>query len=214
MSKSTYQNFEILGVSNNSEEDATKQLMVELAEKYSSVSFVEKNEPFNFSMLCNYGVSKTNGEYVLLLNNDIEITSPDWLETLLGQAQREDIGAVGGKLYYPDGRVQHAGIVTGMFGVAGHPHVYFGGHDDGYYARLRITSNVSAVTGAMLMVSRAKYDEVDGLDEKEFAVAYNDVDFCLRLLEKGYRNVFTPFVEAIHYESASRGYEDLLSCRE
>ena len=206
--KSTYSNFEVIGVSNNSEEPATHELMQAYQTKYDNIRFVEKNVPFNFSLLCNHGVSESSGDYVLLLNNDIEIRSPDWIERLLEHAQRDEIGAVGGKLFFPDGRIQHAGVVAGMHGAAGHSHLYFSPDDIGYYGSLMITRNVSAVTGAMLLVSRKKYEEVDGLDEDNLAVAYNDVDLCLKLLDKGYRNVITAFCHAVHYESASRGYED------
>ena len=203
-----YTNFEVIGVSNNSEEPRTHELMQRYQTEYDNIRFVDKNVPFNFSQLCNYGVSESNGDYVLLLNNDIEVRSTDWLERLLEHAQRDDVGAVGGKLFFPDGRIQHAGVVVGMHEAAGHSHLYFSGDSIGYYGSLMITRDVSAVTGAMLMVSRKKYDEVSGLDEQNLAVAYNDVDLCLKLVDKGYRNIFTPFVHAVHYESASRGYED------
>nr|MBX2849433.1 glycosyltransferase [Acidiferrobacterales bacterium] len=206
--KSSYQHYEIIGVSNNSEDPATQLVMEEYQTKYKNIRFVEKNVPFNFSQLCNFGVMESNGDYVLLLNNDIEVQSPNWLELLLEHAQRSTVGAVGGKLFFPDGRIQHAGIVAGLYGAAGHTHLYFGGDNIGYYGGLMVTRNVSAVTGAMLIVSRKKYDQVGGLDEGNLAVAYNDVDFCLKLLNAGYLNVFTPFCHAIHNESASRGYED------
>jgi GT2 family glycosyltransferase len=169
---------------------------------------VEKNIPFNFSAICNYGVEQSNGEYIVLLNNDIEIERGDWLERLLEHAQRGDVGAVGGKLLYPDGRIQHAGIVVGMVGAAGHPHKFFPDNHIGYHGRLHMVYNVSAVTGAMMMVRKDKYSEVGGLDEDNLAVAYNDVDLCLKLLDKGYLNIFTPHARAIHHESVSRGYED------
>ncbi|NND81897.1 MAG: glycosyltransferase [Gammaproteobacteria bacterium] len=203
-----FANFEIIGVSNNSEQEETHALMAELQAQHSNVRFVEHNIPFNFSAICNYGVIQSEGDYVLLLNNDIEIRSDDWLIRLIEHAQRKDVGAVGGKLFFPDGRIQHAGVVAGMFGAAGHSHLYFAADDIGYYGSLMVTRDVSAVTGAMLMVSRAKYDEVGGLDEKNLAVAYNDVDLCLSLQAAGYRNIYTAFVHAVHYESASRGYED------
>ncbi|MDB4511947.1 glycosyltransferase [Arenicella sp.] len=208
ITESTYQNYEIIGVSNASEEDVTYDLMKEFDAKYPKVRFVEKNVPFNFSLLCNFGVSESSGDYVLLLNNDIEIQTADWIELLLEHAQRPEIGAVGGKLLFPDGRIQHAGVVAGLYGAAGHTHLYFSGDNIGYYGGLMVTRNVSAVTGAMLMVSRKKFDQVEGLDEANLAVAYNDVDFCLKLLMQGYRNVFTPYCHAVHHESASRGYED------
>ena len=208
LNRSSYSNIEIIGVSNNSELEQTQQMMQRMQERDSRVSFVEHNVPFNFSAICNFGVAQANGDYIVLLNNDIEIISSDWLERLLEHAQRPEIGAVGGKLLYPDGRIQHAGIVVGMVGAAGHPHKFFPDNHIGYHGRLHMVYNVSAVTGAMLMVSRKKYDEVGGLNDQELAVAYNDVDFCLKLMQAGYTNLFTPHCKATHHESVSRGYED------
>ena len=205
---SSYKNFEIIGVSNNSEEQETYSKMQAFSESDARIRFVQHNIPFNFSAVCNYGVKQTKGEYVLLLNNDIEILTVDWIEGLLEHAQRPEVGAVGSKLLYPDGRIQHAGIVVGMVGAAGHPHKFFPNDHIGYHGRLHMVHNVSAVTGALLMVSKAKFDQVAGLDEDNLAVAYNDVDFCLKLHQQGYYNVFTPYVEATHHESISRGYED------
>ncbi|MDG1904916.1 MAG: glycosyltransferase [Arenicella sp.] len=208
LNRSTYANFEIVGVSNNSERAETTEMMERFCELDSRVKFVEHNIPFNFSAICNYGVEHSTGEYVVLLNNDIEIISSDWLERLLEHAQRPEIGAVGGKLLYPDGRIQHAGIVVGMVGAAGHPHKFFPDNHIGYHGRLHMVYNVSAVTGAMLMVARNKYNQVDGLDSQDLAVAYNDVDFCLKLMDAGFTNLFTPHCKATHHESVSRGYED------
>jgi GT2 family glycosyltransferase len=182
--------------------------MDEYSNAHPHISFIEKNETFNFSSICNYGVANACGEYVVLLNNDIQIKSADWLKCLLEHAQRKDVGAVGGKLFFADGRIQHAGVVAGMHGVAGHSHQYFAPDDIGYFGSLMLTREVSAVTGAMLMVSRAKYLQVSGLDADNLAVAFSDVDLCLKLLSAGYRNIFTPYAQAIHFESASRGYED------
>lgn len=208
LEKSIYKNFEILGVSNNSTEKKTFILMSALSEQDKRIRFVEYNVPFNFADICNHAVELAKGDYVVLLNNDTEVISPEWLESLLEQAQSPEIGAVGGKLYYPDYRVQHAGIVIGMAGVAGHPHHFFHKDDVGYYARPHVIHNVSAVTGACMMVKKELYLAVGGMDSEKFAIAYNDVDFCLKLLNKGYRNVFTPYCEMFHYESLSRGYED------
>lgn len=208
LNRSSYQNIEIIGVSNNSEQALTHERMKHYAEADQRVRFVEKNVPFNFSTICNYGVTQANGEYIVLLNNDIEIISPDWIERLLEHAQRDSIGAVGGKLLFADGLIQHAGVVAGMVGAAGHPHKFFPDNHIGYHGRLHMVYNVSAVTGAMMMVAKSKYQEVGGLDEEHLAVAYNDIDFCLKLLDKGYLNIFTPHAKATHYESISRGYED------
>ncbi len=163
-------------------------------------------EGFNFSKLVNYGVSKADGEYILLLNNDTEVITRDWMENLLMYAQRSDVGAVGCKLYYPDYLIQHAGIVIGLGAhrTAGHTHYRLYKENLGYMGRLCYAQNVTAVTGACMLVSKADYEAVGGFDES-FAVALNDVDFCLKLREKGLLNVFTPFSELFHYESVSRG---------
>ncbi len=208
LDKTTYQNYEILGISNNSDEQDTFRMMESLTEKDPRVRFIEYNVPFNFSDINNHAVDLAKGEYVVLLNNDIEVISPEWLEALLEFAQLPEIGAVGGKLYYPDDRIQHAGIVIGMAGVAGPPHYLFHRNDVGYYARAHVIHNVSAVTGACLMVDKKLYKAAGGMDTENFGVAFNDIDFCLKLLKKGYRNVFTPYCEMYHFESQSRGYED------
>jgi len=208
LNRSSYQNFEIVGISNNSEHESTQQCMAHYSTLDQRIRFLEKNIPFNFSALCNFGVAQAKGEYIVLLNNDIEIISPDWIQGLLEHAQRDEIGAVGGKLLFPDGTIQHAGVVAGMVGAAGHPHKFFPDNHIGYHGRLCMVQNVSAVTGAMMMMKAEKFNQVDGLDEENLAVAYNDIDLCLKLLNQGYRNVFTPHVKATHYESISRGYED------
>lgn len=208
LQKSTYANFEVLGLSNNSGQKATFEAMDSLAAQDSRVRFIEYNVEFNFAAICNHGVEQARGDYVLLLNNDIEVVTPQWLENMLELAQVREIGAVGCKLYYPDRRVQHDGIIMGMAGVAGLPHHFFHKDDVGYYGRPHVIHNVSAVTGACMMLARDKYLEVGGMDSEHFAVAYNDVDLCLKLLQKGYRNVVTPYSELIHYESVTRGYEN------
>ena len=208
LSRSSYQNFEIIGVSNNSEEALTLQRMQEFTAADKRIRFVEKNIPFNFSAICNFGAQQAKGDYLLMLNNDIEIISPDWIERLLEHAQRPKVGAVGGKLLYPDGRIQHAGVVAGMVGAAGHPHKFFPDNHIGYHGRLHMVYNVSAVTGAMMMIQREKFQQAGGFDEENLAVAYNDIDLCLKLMDLGYLNVFTPHCKATHHESISRGYED------
>jgi len=207
LEKTSYNNFEILAVNNNSSEKET-YILIETFSKNDRVRFIEYNVPFNFSDINNHAVKQANGEYITLLNNDIEVISPEWLDAMLEFAQLPEIGAVGGRLYYSDDRIQHAGIVIGMAGVAGPPHYLFHKDDVGYYARSHVIHNVSAVTGACLMVKKSVYESVGGLDAENFGVAYNDIDFCLKLIQKGYRNVFTPYCEMYHYESQSRGYED------
>jgi GT2 family glycosyltransferase len=206
-SRTTYPNYEILGINNNSKEEKTFDLMARWSDNDPRVRFVDYSKPFNYSEINNYAVSFARGEYLILLNNDIEIISPNWIEALLEHAQREEVGAVGGKLYYPNCTVQHAGIVVGIKGFAGRPHRRFPGESTGYFHRLMLMQNVSAVTGALMMVKRSKYQEVGGMDAINLPVSLNDVDFCLRLMEKGYWNVFTPYCEAIHAESVSRGFD-------
>ena len=209
ISKTTYKNFEIIGISNNSEEKATFDEMKRLENLDKRIKFYEYNVPFNYSDINNHAVKKyAKGEHIILLNNDIEIITPKWIEEMLMHSQREEIGAVGAKLYYPDDTIQHAGVIIGIGGVAGHAHKHFDRNHTGYFARLNLVQNFSAVTAACLMVKRLIYDEVEGLNEKDLKIAFNDVDFCLRVQEKGYRNIFTPYCEAYHHESISRGLED------
>ena len=210
--KSTYENYEIIIVENGSTEEETKRYYKEvMSGPYKDrVSVVEykyaEGEAFNYSRINNFGVSKARGEYILLLNNDTEVISLNWIEELLMYAQRDDVACVGGKLYYPDKTIQHAGIVIGLGAhrTAGHVHYRQRRENLGYMGRLCYAQNMSAVTGACLMVKKRIYDELGGLDET-FEVSLNDVDFCLRCRQKNYLNVFTPFAELYHYESLSRG---------
>lgn len=205
LEKSTYENFEIIVVENNSREKETFDYYRELAEE-EKVRVITFEGGFNYSAVNNLGASAAKGSYLLLLNNDTRVITVNWMEELLMYAQREDVGAVGGKLYYADKTIQHAGVVLGLGAhrTAGHSH--YGQHRDnlGYMGRLCYAQNVSAVTGACLLVKKSLFEEAGGLDES-FAVSLNDVDFCLRLREKGFLNVFTPFAELYHLESASRG---------
>ncbi len=208
LDRSTYPEFEILGVSNDTLTVTTYDVMNHFQKKDTRVRFIEHNVPFNFSHIVNRGVNEANGDHVVLLNNDIEIITPDWLESLLEHSQRPEVAAVGAKLYYPNNTIQHAGIMIGLGGYAGHAHKHFPAASNGYFNRLNVIQNVSAVTGALMMIERGIYDELGGFDEESFGIAYNDVDFCLRATAQGYLNVFTPYVEAYHHESISRGYED------
>ena len=203
--KSTWKNWEIIIVENNSEEEETFQTYQMLEKTDARIRTVRWKGAFNFSTVCNYGVSFASGEYILLLNNDTEVITPAWMEEMLMFAQRPDVGAVGSMLYYPDDTVQHAGVILGIgMAAAGHAHLGFPRGNSGYYARMSVACNLSAVTGACMMVPRNVYEEVGGLDE-HFRVALNDIDFCLRIREKGYLIVFTPFAELYHYESRTRG---------
>lgn len=206
--QSTYKNYEILVIDNGSKENETMLLFKRL-EKNTKIKILHWNYPFNYSRINNYAAKNAKGEYLLLLNNDTEVITPEWIEEMLMYAQRKDVGAVGAKLYYEDNTIQHAGIIIGMGadGVAGHAHYRQPKENLGYMGRLYYAQNMSAVTGACMMVKKTLYDKLNGLDES-FEVAYNDVDFCMRLRKNGYLNVFTPYAEMYHYESKSRGMED------
>lgn len=202
---STYDNYEIVIVENNSETAEIRTYYEEIS-RHPRVQVVEYKGDFNYSKINNFGVQYAKGEYLLLLNNDTEVITPDWMEELLMYALRKDVGAVGAKLYYPDKTIQHAGIVIGLGAhrTAGHTHYRIPEANVGYMGRLCYAQDVTAVTGACMMVSKVLYEELGGLDEN-FAVALNDVDFCLRVREKGLLNIFTPFAKLYHYESKSRG---------
>lgn len=208
LEKSTYDNYEIIIVENNSESEEIFAYYDSLRE-YDNVKVVRYEGKFNYSAVNNFGVSHAKGDYILLLNNDTEVITVNWMEELLMYAQRKDVACVGAKLYYPDKTIQHAGVVIGLGAhrTAGHTHYKMPRQNLGYMGRLCYAQNVSAVTGACLMVKKALFEEVGGLNEN-LEISLNDVDFCLRLLQKGYLNVFTPFCELYHYESASRGLDD------
>lgn len=208
LQKSSYPSYEIIVVENNSE---TKEIFdyYKVLEHHENIRVVKYEGDFNYSRINNFGVSFAKGKYVLLLNNDMKVITREWMEELLMYAQRPDVAAVGGKLYYADNSIQHAGIVIGLGAhrAAGHTHYKDDKMHLGYMGRLCYAQDVTAVTGACLLVGRQQYDEVGGLDEA-FSVAFNDVDFCLKLRRAGYLNVFTPFCELFHYESKSRGMEE------
>lgn len=202
--KSSYKNFEVIIVENNSTEKETFEYYEKIKQRYENLKVVIWTGIFNYSAINNFGVSYAKGEYILLLNNDVEIINGNCLEEMLMFAQRKDVGAVGAKLYYSDDTVQHAGVILGLGGTAGHAHKHFGRSHPGYMARASIAQNLTACTAACLMMRRDVFDEVGGLDES-FEVAFNDVDLCMKIREKGYLVVFTPYAELYHYESKSRG---------
>ncbi len=206
--KSSYRKFEIIVIENNSTEEETFEYYKYL-NTLPEVSVVKWESEFNYAAINNFGAGFAKGEYLLLLNNDTEVINEDWLEELLMYGQRKDVGAVGAKLYYPDDTIQHAGVVIGLGAhrAAGHSHYGVTKENLGYMGRLFYAQDVSAVTGACLLVRKALFDELNGLDEK-FTVAFNDVDFCLRIREKGLLVVFNPYAELTHYESKSRGFEN------
>ena len=203
--KSSYENYEIIVIENNSVNEETFSYY-ETISKHPAIKVIKYEGEFNYSKINNLGAKEANGEYLILLNNDTEVVTRNWIEELLMYAQRDDVGAVGCMLYYEDYAIQHAGIVIGLGAhrTAGHTHYRMGKDNLGYMGRLCYAQNVSAVTGACMMTKKELYESVGGLDE-EFKVALNDVDYCLRLRELGKLNVFTPFAELFHYESKSRG---------
>lgn len=203
--KSTYKNYEIIVVENNSVKDETFAYYKKIEAKGVKVVYWEKG--FNYSAINNYGASYAKGDYLLLLNNDVEVITPDWLEEMLGNCQRKEVGIVGVKLYYPDDTVQHAGIIVGIGGIAGNIFVGLPRRYTGYFHKASVQQDLSAVTAACMMVKRSVYEAVKGLDEK-LQVAFNDVDFCLRVRKAGYLVVYNPYAELYHYESKTRGPED------
>ncbi|MCX9058737.1 glycosyltransferase, partial [Citrobacter portucalensis] len=206
LNKTSYPNFEIIVIDNQSTCQRTLDYFHEITTSFDA-QVLKFNAPFNFSDINNFGVQHAKGSIIGMLNNDIEVKNSEWLTEMVRHVSRPDIGCVGAKLYYPDGRIQHAGVVLGIGGVAGHSHKYFSAHHNGYHSRLSLVQNYSAVTGAALLVRKNVYQEVGGLEPK-LQIAFNDIDFCLKVLEAGYRNLWTPFAEMIHHESVSRGHED------
>ncbi len=205
--KAGYENLELLIVENNSVQPETFAFYEKELPQYPNCRLLTYKGPFNFSAINNFAARAAKGEQLLLLNNDIELLGDGFITELLMYAQRPDVGAVGAKLYYPDDKIQHAGVFIGLGGSAGHSHKGLPRDNKGNLYRLSTTQNMSAVTGACLMVKAELYHKLGGLDEQQFAVSYNDVDFCLRLRQAGYLNVVTPYAEAYHYESKSRGLD-------
>lgn len=201
--RSTYPNFEIVIVDNGSVKPETLAYF-DLLRARSNVHILRDDRPFNFSALNNGAVAQSRGDYVCLLNNDIEIITPDWLEEMVSLAAQPGNGAIGACLWYPNDTLQHGGVMLGVGGVAGHIHARLPRGAFGYFGRAVCTQNLSVVTAACLLIRRSIYDEVHGLDD-ELAVAFNDVDFCIRVRNAGYRNVWTPHAELYHHESATRG---------
>jgi len=208
LDKTSYRNFEIL-IADNESDDPTLIAYYAKMKKRGRFSVVHCPGPFNFSAINNTAVKQANGELIGLLNNDLEVMHPEWLDEMAAHALRPEIGVVGAKLYYPDMTVQHAGVILGIGGVAGHAFKHFPRNDPGTpQVRPHVIHNVSALTAACIVLRKSVYNEAGGLDENNLKIAFNDVDFCLKVLALGYRNLFTPFAELIHHESASRGAED------
>ncbi len=201
---STYENYEILIVDNDSSERETLDYF-NLLEKQVKVRVLRYFGKFNFSAINNFAATWAKGELLLFLNNDTEVISADWLEAMIEHAVRPEVGAVGARLMYPNNTVQHAGVIVGMGGIAGHAHINLPSGDPGYFGRVHLVQNFSAVTGACLMTKAELFKDLGGFNEQDLAVAFNDVDFCLRLREKNMLIVYTPYAELYHYESLSRG---------
>lgn len=204
--KSTYKNYEIIVIENNSTERSIFDYYEYLKKTYLFVKIVIWDKSFHFSAMNNFAATFAEGDILLFLNNDIEIINEDWIEEMLMFIQRDDVGVVGAKLYYPDKTIQHAGIIIGINNIAEHAFKYFPQDANGYFMRLKIAHNLSAVTGALLMTKKAIFNEVGGFDEG-YPVAFNDIDYCLKVRQKNYLVVFTPYTKAYHFESKSRGYE-------
>jgi len=202
---STYKNYEIIVLNNGSVEEKSLTYFDDISRK--GVIVVNDELPFNYSRINNLAFSYSSGDQVCLMNNDIEILTPDWMEEMLSFSQSSDVGCVGARLWYPDDTLQHGGVILGLGGIAGHSHKYLEKGAVGYFGRAALPQALSAVTAACLMIKASIFREVNGLDEG-LSVAFNDVDFCLRVREAGYRNVWTPYAEMYHHESASRGTED------
>lgn len=203
---SSYRNYEIIIIENNSTEQETFEYYNEIDGR-DGVRVVYWKEGFNYSALNNFGFTFAKGDYILCLNNDITVITPDWLERMIGQCQRQEVGIVGARLYYPDDTIQHAGVIVGIGGVAGALFVGMPRERSGYLRKAILQQDLSAVTAACMMVDRHAWEAVGGFEEK-LAVAFNDIDFCLRIRQKGYLVVYEPNAEMYHYESKSRGYED------
>ena len=205
--KTKYSNYELIIIDNGSEDFvAVRYLQYLQEEKLATV--IRDDSPFNYAALNNKAVAQAKGEIIALLNNDLEVINDEWLDEMVSHVVHPEVGAVGAKLYYPDDTIQHAGVIVGLGGVAGHSHKHFPRDSAGHCGRLLLTQNLTAVTAACMLVRKEVFDVVGGFDEKNLSVAFNDVDLCLRIQEKGFNNVWTPYAEMYHYESATRGYED------
>lgn len=203
--KSSYKNYEIIIIDNNSVEDKTNQYLKKI--ECEKIRIIRDERAFNFSALNNSASRIATGDYLIFLNNDIEIISRDWIEEMLSFAHLQNVGCVGARLYYPDDTIQHAGVILGIGGVAGHAHKHLPKAQNGYFNRAVLHQSLSAVTAACLMINKDKFFEVGGFDEN-LAIAFNDIDLCLKIRAKGYHNIYTPYAEAYHHESKSRGKED------
>ncbi len=207
LNKTTYTNYELLIIDNASQQVETLTYLDDIQQD-ARVRVLSWPHAFNYSAINNFAVGETQGELLCLLNNDVEVIAADWLNVMVSHAIQPTVGCVGAKLLYGDGRIQHAGVVLGIGGVAGHAHKYYPSDHHGYFSRLKVTQNYSAVTAACLLVRKVVYEQVGGLDEINLQVAFNDIDFCLKVREAGYRHIWTPYALLYHHESVSRGQDD------
>lgn len=208
LERTDYRNFELLILDNGSTCEKTLAYMQEVAKRDPRVSVLSWEHPFNYSAINNFGARQAKGEIIGLVNNDIEPINDDWLTEMVSQVCRPQVGCVGAKLYYPNDLIQHGGVILGLGGVAGHSHKYFPRSHPGYFCRLHLIHNLSAVTAACLLLRKSVFEQVGGLNEEHLTVAFNDVDLCLKVREAGYRNLWTPYAELYHHESISRGADD------
>jgi GT2 family glycosyltransferase/SAM-dependent methyltransferase len=207
LEKTSYGNYEIIVLDHESSDPPVIEYFRRLLSQ-DKVRFINVSGEFNYSKINNLGAKQARGEILLFLNNDIEVIDPDWLNEMVTQTIRPEIGCVGAKLLYPNNKVQHGGVIMGLGGVAGHSHKHFHSDDPGYKHRLKLVQNYSAVTAACLSIRKSVFEEVGGFNEKNLKVAFNDVDLCLKVKQSGYRNLWTPYSVLIHHESASRGRDD------
>ncbi|MCS2609148.1 glycosyltransferase family 2 protein [Halomonas dongshanensis] len=208
LERTDYTHFELLILDNQSTCVETLAYLREVEARDGRVKVLRWDHPFNYSAINNFGAAQAKGSIIGLINNDIEPMEGTWLTEMVEQVSRPEIGCVGAKLYYPNETVQHGGVILGLGGMAGHAHRFFQREEDGYMGRLKVTQNLSAVTAACLLVRKSVFDEVGGLNEASLAVAYNDVDLCIKVREAGYRNLWTPYAVLYHHESISRGADD------
>ena len=208
LEKTTYPNYDIIIIDNNSDCDETLRYLNFIQKAHKNIKVIPYKKEFNYSAINNFAVKQTKSEIVGFVNNDIEVITPNWMEEMVQHIVRPDVGCVGAKLYYPNDTIQHAGVIMGIGGVAGHSHKYLPRNDYGYFGRLKLVSEFSAVTAACLFIKRDLFVKAKCFDEKNLPVAFNDVDLNLKVKALKYRNIFTPFAELYHHESASRGPEN------
>ncbi|AYF34612.1 glycosyl transferase family 2 [Vreelandella alkaliphila] len=208
LERTDYRHFELLILDNQSSCAKTLAYMDEVEQRDARVKVLRWNHEFNYSAINNFGAKHSNGDIIGLINNDVEPIDGEWLTEMVSQASRPEVGCVGAKLYYPNGTVQHGGVILGLGGVAGHAHRFFQQDEEGYAGRLQLVQNLTAVTAACLLLRREVFEKVGGLNEVDLTVAYNDVDLCLKVHELGLRNLWTPYAELYHHESISRGADD------